>query len=63
MPQNDLEQMSLKELRSYVLSHRDDGEALRYYMDRLRADPNVFHYSGGPGELPKLEQLIRERSR
>lgn len=54
--------MNLKELRvrAYVLANRSDDDALRYYVDRLHDDPNVFHYSGGPEQLPQLEQLIRE---
>lgn len=62
MPQAKLQQLSLKELRAYVLANRSDDEALRYYVDRMRDDPNVFHYSGGPDQLPQLEQLIRERA-
>ncbi len=62
MPQHHLEQLSLKELRAYVLAHRGDNEALRYYMDRLRDDPSVTHYSRDPDELIQLDQLIKKRS-
>jgi len=63
MPQSNLEQLRVKELRAYVLAHREDDEALRYYMDRLRDDPSATHYSGGSDELPQFERLIRERTR
>jgi len=62
MSQPNLEHLSLKELRAYVFAHRGDNEALRYYMDRLRDDPNVTHHSGGPDELINLEQLFQEWS-
>ncbi len=57
--------MSRKDLRIYVLSHRDDEEALRIYMDRLHNDPDVVRYTGACDEegLAKLEQLIKERAR
>lgn len=32
--------MSKKELRTYVLSHRDDEEAFHAYMDKLHAEEN-----------------------
>lgn len=64
MAQSDLEQMTLKQLRGYVLEHRSDIVALRYYMDKLRDDPNVFHASGGMDEqgMAHLQQLIQDRA-
>lgn len=63
MPQtHNFDQMNLKELRAYVLSHRQDTEALKTYMDRLAHDPNVTHYSGSAAELGHLEKLIQERA-
>ena len=55
--------MSRKDLRAYVLSHRDDEEALRVYMDRLHNDPGVVRHTGDCSEegLAKLEQLIKEQ--
>lgn len=56
--------MSRKELRAYVLSHRDDEEALRMYMDRLHNDPDVIRHQGDCSEdgLAKLEQLIKRQN-
>lgn len=58
-------QMSRKELRAYVLSHRDDEEGLRIYMARLRTDPDVVKHTGTFDEegAAKLEQLIEEVSK
>lgn len=54
--------MSRKDLRAYVLSHRDDEEALRIYMDRLHNDPDIVRYTGACDQegLAKLEQLIKD---
>jgi hypothetical protein len=61
----DLKQMSRKELRSYVLSHRDDEEALRFYMDRLHTDPDVIRHTGSFNQqgATQLEQLIQQQTR
>lgn len=60
----DFSGMSRKELRYYVLSHREDEDALRVYMDRLHNDPDVARYTGDFSEesLAKLEQLIQEQA-
>lgn len=59
----DFEQMSRSELRSYVLTHRSDEEALRIYMERLRNEPGVNRHTGGLNEedLKQLEQLLSRR--
>lgn len=63
MPQtHNFNQMNLKDLRAYVLSHRQDTQALHIYMDRLAHDPNVVHHSGNASELNHLEQLIQQRA-
>lgn len=33
-------EMSLKELRAYVLAHRDDNEAFYAYMDKSKTEGN-----------------------
>jgi SOS response regulatory protein OraA/RecX len=39
MTQPNFEQMSRKELRAYMLEHRDDEQAFHAYMDRLANEP------------------------
>ncbi len=60
----DFSQMDRKKLRTYVLSHREDEEALRVYMERLHNDPDVSRYTGAYDEegLARLEQLIKEQA-
>ncbi len=60
----DFSSLSRKELRAYVLTHREDEEALRIYMDRLHNDPDVVRHTGDCSEegLAKLKQLIEETS-
>ena len=59
----DFQQISRKELRNYVLSHREDDEALRIYMKRMRTEPGVFRYTGSLNEedINQLEQLLKKR--
>jgi hypothetical protein len=58
------QQMNRKALRDYVLTHREDDEALRVYMDRLRTEPDVKRSKGGLSEedLARLEQVIKAAS-
>lgn len=37
-----VQQLSLKELRAHVLADWSDNQALRYYVDRMRNDPEVL---------------------
>jgi hypothetical protein len=61
--QPDFCQMSRPELRKYVLSHREDDEALRIYMDRMRTEPGVtrFTLTPSPEGMKKLEEFLREK--
>ncbi len=56
MTKPNFQQMSKKELRDYVLAHRDDQEAFHAYADRLKEQPGIPITS-----MEQLEQLIRER--
>lgn len=59
----DFHQMSRKELRTYVLAHREDEEALRIYIDRMRREPGVIRQIGGPNQedLTQLERLLERQ--
>jgi hypothetical protein len=60
----DLEHINRKDLRVYVLSHRDDEEALRLYMDRMQTDPDVVRHTGGFDQegAAHLERLIQQQA-
>lgn len=45
MNQPNFQCMNLKELRAYVLSHRDDQEAFSCYVDKLNAEGNWVEMS------------------
>jgi hypothetical protein len=64
MSKPDYRQMSRKALRVYVLAHREDDEALRIYMDRLRSEPDVKRFTGRLTEedLARLEQVAKAAS-
>lgn len=59
----DFHQISRKELRTYVLTHRENEEALRIYMARLQNEPGIIRQTGGLNEedLSQLEQLIKRQ--
>jgi hypothetical protein len=60
--QPDFQTMSRKELRSYVLLRRDDEEALRIYMDRLKNEPGIDRHQGGitANDLARLDRLLKK---
>lgn len=59
----DFHQMPRQDLRKYVLSHRDDDEALRTYMDRMRTEPGVTRIRGTSSEedMKKLEEYLKSK--
>ena len=61
--QPDFYQMSRPELRKYVLSHREDDEALRIYMDRMRTEPGVTRFTLTPSQedMKKLEKFLKAK--
>ncbi len=60
-PPPDFQTMPRQQLRAYVLSHREDEDALRIYIDRLRTEPGIIRYRGGPTatDLAQLEQYLQ----
>ena len=59
----DFQQMNRKELRNYVLTHRQDEEALRIYMERLHSEPGINRYRGGLDgqDFNQLEQVLEKK--
>lgn len=54
----DFQKMSMKELRTYVLEHREDDEAFYALVDRRRAaNPNPLLYP--PPDTPENHELMR----
>ena len=62
MTQPDYTKMSLKELRKYVLTHREDKEAWREYADRPRNSvkfpPNQNFNSENKTPPDAVQQII-----
>jgi hypothetical protein len=59
--QPDFYQISRQDLRKYVLSHREDDEALRVYMDRMQTEAGVtrFTITSSEEDMKKLEEYLR----
>ena len=47
----------------YVLSHREDDEALRIYMDRMRTESGVTRFTLTPSQedMKKLEEFLKAK--
>jgi hypothetical protein len=62
MTKPNFELMPRKELLNYILSHRDDDDAFRAYMDRVNALPNkVWHPAPkSMDDLSNFSQLLEE---
>jgi hypothetical protein len=67
----NFQEMNIKELRNYVLNHRDDEEAFFAYMDLLHQDKNrvtnppltsVEDLANYPDLLQKFSQEINQKS-
>ncbi len=60
----DFHAMGKKELRAYVLAHKEDLEAFNTFVDRLKADnPNSILYPAPltPEAIEIMEKAIKER--
>lgn len=55
----DLNVMSKAELRTYVLTHREDTEAFQALADRIHANPNPQWYQ--PEETEKIVELLSSK--
>ena len=53
----DFAAMSRKELRAYILKHRDDDEAFYAYMDRLKQNPNRSLLFPAPKSIDDLKHF------
>jgi hypothetical protein len=59
----NFQQMNRKQLRNYVLTHRQDEEALLIYMERLHTESGVIRHRGGlkVEDFHQLEQLLEKK--
>jgi hypothetical protein len=63
-PKPDFKQMSRKDLRKYVLSHREDNEALEIYMERMQTESGVERYTvkfDSEGDFKQLEKSLEKK--
>ena len=62
MTKPNFESMNRAELKTYMMTHREDDEAFRAYIDRLHTDSDVKIISGRCDDegMKKLEGLIKQ---
>lgn len=54
----DFQSMSIKELKAYLLEHRNDTEAFHALMDKVKGIPNRKFYS--IEDIDRLPELLEE---
>lgn len=61
----NFQSMSLKELRNYVLQHRNDDEAFYMYIDRKQAEGTAIQYPPlqSVEDLKKYPEVIAKFNR
>ena len=64
MTKLNFESMDRAELKTYMMTHREDDEAFRAYVHRLRTDSDVKIISGSCDDegIRKLEGLIKQKT-
>lgn len=53
--------MTAQELRSYVLAHRDDEEALQAYLDKLHESSNARFYKAEDDVADAIAEYLKTR--
>jgi len=53
--------MTRKELRAYVLEHRDDAEAISVIVEKIKADPNTHWYE--PEDTDRFPEIYAEHQK
>jgi hypothetical protein len=56
--QPDFSVMSARDLRNYLLQHRNDTEAIHARMQQILKDPNAMSYSGE--DLDRFTEIYEE---
>jgi hypothetical protein len=54
----DFDAMTRKELRAYILQHRDDGDAIHAMVLKIEADPNTKWYA--PEDADRFPEIYAE---
>ncbi len=63
LPKPNFQQMSLQELRHYILAHRDDLDAWQEYTGRPRTNAVYFDSEMSPSEQEtKLRELLEKKA-
>lgn len=57
MIQPNFEAMSRKELRAYILEHRDDEDAFRFYVDKVTAESTDLEVYPAPQSIDGLKNF------
>lgn len=61
MTKPDFSQMSRQELRSYVLAHRDDDEAIEALIRMGNPSSPVYPFPQTEEDLKVMEEILQEK--
>jgi hypothetical protein len=54
----DYDAMTIKELKVYLLEHRNDTEAISTIVEKIKADPNTKWYA--PEDTDRFPEIYEE---
>jgi hypothetical protein len=61
MTQPDFSRMTRQELRAYILTHRDDDEAIETLIKRGNPNSPKFRFPQTDEDLREMEEILRRK--
>jgi hypothetical protein len=61
MTKPDFSRMTRQELRAYILTHRDDDEAIEALIKRGNPDSPKFRFPQTDEDLREMEEILRRK--
>lgn len=63
MMKPDFSQMSRPEIRAYILSHRDDDDAIEALINRRNPDSLTYAFPQTDEDLKEMEEILKQKLR
>lgn len=61
MTKPDFSKMSRKELRAYVLAHREDDEAIEALIERGSPNSPIYPFPQTNEDLKEMEEILKRK--
>jgi hypothetical protein len=59
----DFKTMTIKQLRKYILEHREDQEAFKIFMDRIDSKPSDQIYDATDTDMERFSEILKEHQK